>query len=101
MKWAKLNLNLMMIKLPPDEYSKYDLSDVVGENYQLTNTNMIPLLKWLSGKKSIIAGLITTTSAYLVDMGTIDPKTGAYIATISLIVFGTASVATGKFIYNK
>lgn len=59
------------------------------------------ILIWLSGKKSIIAGLVTTTSAYLVDIGHIDPTTGAYIAAISLLIFGTASVATGKIVYGK
>jgi hypothetical protein len=59
------------------------------------------ILIWLSGKKSIIAGIITTTSAYLVEMGTIDPITGAYIAAMSLLFFGTASIATGKVIYGK
>lgn len=59
------------------------------------------ILTWLSGKKSIIAGLITTTSAYLVNMGQIDSETGAYIAAISLILFGTASVATGRIVYGK
>jgi hypothetical protein len=59
------------------------------------------ILVWLSGKKSIIAGLITTTSAYLVEVGQIDSATGAYIAAICLLVFGTASIATGKIVYGK
>lgn len=63
-------------------------------------SNLDKILIWLSGKKSIIAGIITTTSAYLVNLGQIRAETGAYIAAISLIVFGTASVATTA-IYNR
>ena len=59
------------------------------------------VLKWLSGKKSIIAGLITTTSAFLVLKMVIDMDTAVYINAISLLLFGTASVATGKIVYNR
>ena len=59
------------------------------------------MLKWLSGKKSIIAGLITTTSAFLVLKMVIDMDTAVYINAISLLLFGTASVATGKIVYNR
>ena len=56
---------------------------------------------FLSGKKNIIAGIITTTSAYFVEMGTIDARTGVFIASLSLIVFGTASIATTKIYRNQ
>jgi hypothetical protein len=59
------------------------------------------ILKFLSGKKSIIAGVITTTSAFLVTQGLINAETGTFISAISLLVFGTASIATGKLVYNK
>ncbi|MFA5071894.1 MAG: hypothetical protein WC938_03575 [Candidatus Paceibacterota bacterium] len=59
------------------------------------------ILTWLSGKKSIIAGLITTTSAYLVTTGVIDTNAAFYINAMSLLIFGSASVATGKLVYNK
>ena len=59
------------------------------------------ILTWLSGKKSIIAGLITTTSAFLVSEGVITAEQGTFIASISLILFGSASYATGKIVYNK
>jgi hypothetical protein len=59
------------------------------------------VLGWLSGKKSIIAGIITTTSAYLVTTGTITNDMAVYINAISLLIFGSASYATGKIIYNK
>lgn len=62
---------------------------------------MIKLLKFLSGKKNIIAGLITTTSAFLALKGVITPEDATYINAISLILFGSASIATQKMIYNK
>lgn len=55
---------------------------------------MDKFLKFLSGKKSIIAGLITTTSAYLASVSVIGIDTATYINAISLVVFGSASVAT-------
>ncbi len=59
------------------------------------------ILKWLSGKKSIIAGLITTTSAYWVTIGYVQMDTALYINAMTLIIFGSASYATGKIIYQK
>ncbi len=59
------------------------------------------LLTWLSGKKSIIAGLITTTSAFLATQGVITPELAVYINAISLLIFGSASIATGSIVYNK
>lgn len=59
------------------------------------------ILKWLSGKKSIIAGIITTTSAYLATVGVISSDLAVYINAISLLIFGSASVATGKIVYKK
>lgn len=59
------------------------------------------ILKFLSGKKSIIAGLITTTSAFLAMQGVISSETATYINAISLLIFGSASVATGKIVYGK
>ena len=58
------------------------------------------ILKFLDGKKTIISGVITLTSSYLVDMGQIDAKTGVYIASLCLIIFGSASIAT-KQMYQK
>lgn len=58
-------------------------------------------LKWLSGKKSIIGGVILTTSAYMVAQGVIDSATNTYIAALVTLIFGSASYATGKLIYNK
>lgn len=61
---------------------------------------MKTILKFLNGKKNIIAGIITTTSAYLVLSGVISSDTAVYINAISLLVFGSASVATGKMYKN-
>ncbi len=52
------------------------------------------ILTFLEGKKNIIAGIITTTSAYLVLQGVIGADTGTYISALSLLVFGSASIAT-------
>jgi hypothetical protein len=59
------------------------------------------ILKWLSGKKSIIAGIITTTSAYLASQAVISVDLATYINAISLLLFGAASIATGKLVYNN
>jgi len=59
------------------------------------------LLVWLSGKKNIIQGLIATTSAFLATQGVITPEVAVYINAISLLIFSSASVATGKLIYNN
>lgn len=59
------------------------------------------LLTWLSGKKSIFAGLITTTSAFLATQGVITPEVAVYINALSLIIFGSASIATGQIVYKK
>lgn len=59
------------------------------------------ILTFLSGKKSVLAGLITTTSAYLALTGFITPELAVYINAMSLILFGSASLATRKIVYNK
>ena len=59
------------------------------------------ILKWLSGKKSIIGGIIMTTSAYLASVSVIDIATATYINAVTTLIFGGASYATGKIVYNK
>ncbi len=59
---------------------------------------MRTILKFLSGKKNIIAGIITTTSAYLALQGIISADTAVYINAVSLLIFGSASVATGQML---
>lgn len=63
--------------------------------------NLETILEWLSGKKSVIAGLITTTSAYWVTIGYVQMDTALYINAMTLIIFGSASYATGKIVYKK
>lgn len=55
---------------------------------------MKALLEYFDGKKTIIQGIITTTSAYLTFRGVILPETATFINAITLLIFGTASVAT-------
>jgi len=59
------------------------------------------ILLWLSGKKSVLAGLITTTSAFLALEGVISAELATYINAVSLILFGSASIATGRLVYKK
>ena len=80
---------------------KYDILTVTEANPSVFKFMLNKVLVFLSGKKSIIAGLITTTSAYLVSQGCITADTGAFIAAISLIIFGTASVATTAMYKNQ
>ena len=61
----------------------------------------VAMLSWLSGKKCIIAGVITTTSAFLVTQNVITAEAATYINSLSLLFFGSASLATGSIIYNK
>lgn len=62
---------------------------------------MNKILKFLQGKKNIIAGLITTTSAFMALQGVIGVDTATYINAISLLVFGSASLATTAMYKNK
>lgn len=63
--------------------------------------NLKTLLKWLSGKKSIIGGVIMTTTVYLASQGVITTETATYVNGVTTLIFGSASYATGKIIYNK
>lgn len=95
-----------MIKLPEDEYSKYDITETFVDFERMVDLttkqkHMITVLKWLSGKKNIIQGIIATTSAFLAFKGIISPEDATYINAINLLIFGSASVATSKFVYNK
>ena len=59
------------------------------------------ILKFLSGKKNVIQGLIATTSAFLALQGVITPDVAVYINAISLLLFGSASIATGELLYKN
>jgi hypothetical protein len=89
-----------MIKLNQDEYSKYDLTEEVGD-YQPMHKNMLKILKFLDGKKNILQAIVAVTATYLADKAVIGTLDAVYIVTISGIIFGTASVATTKFLYNN
>ena len=57
------------------------------------------ILKFLSGKKSIIIGIILTTLSFLAAKQILNADVVAYIGAILTIVFGTASVATKSIVY--
>ena len=61
----------------------------------------ITILNWLSGKKSVIAGVILTTVGYLAAKGIIGDIDVVFIGTLVTIIFGGVSYATGKLIYDK
>ena len=88
-----------MIRLPEDEYSKYEIQELV--ELQAKQKTMYKILKFLQGKKNIIAGLITTTSAFLVFKGVLNAEDATYINALSLLVFGSASIATGQMIRDN
>ena len=67
---------------------------VVDEYYQPKETKMKSILKFLDGKKVIVAGVITTTAAFMAVKGVVDADTVAYISTLCTFIFGTASVVT-------
>lgn len=65
--------------------------------YQLNKkSTMNSILKYLDGKKVIIAGIIVTTAAYLGARGVFAADTVVYISTLCTIVFGSAAVYTQK-----
>jgi hypothetical protein len=55
---------------------------------------MNQILTFLSGKKSIIVGIIATTISFLVLKGILDIDTATFINAITLLIFGSASIAT-------
>ena len=63
--------------------------------------SMNKILKYLSGKKNIIAGIITTTSAFLALKGLIGADVATYINAMSLVIFGSASIATQAMYKQK
>lgn len=58
------------------------------------------ILKFLSGKKGVIASLIGLVSTYLAIKGYIGEPEIYLITGISVILFGTASYATKKIVYK-
>ena len=62
---------------------------------------LIAILNWLSGKKSVIAGIIGLVIAYLAVKGFIGEAEVYLFSGLNVLIFGGASYATGKYIYNK
>jgi len=54
------------------------------------------ILKFLNGKKTIIAGILMTTAAYMAVREIITSVDATYINAIVTLIFGSASVATHK-----
>lgn len=71
--------------------NKNDVTEEVGD-YQFNEKNNMSLMKWLDGKKTIIAGVITTVASFLVLKGVIDANSGTFISAITTIIFGSAAV---------
>lgn len=59
------------------------------------------ILKFLSGKKSVIASIILTTTGYLGTIGKLDEATIIYIGAMTALIFGTASAVTKKMVYSE
>ena len=59
------------------------------------------ILNWLSGKKSIIVGVIMTVVSYLAAKGMIGELEVGLIGGLVTVLFGTTSYLTGKYIYDK
>jgi len=88
------------MKLNDDEFSKYDITEELVD-YQPMHKNMLKILKFLDGKKNILQAIVAVTATYLADKAVIGTLDAVYIVTLSGIIFGTASVATTKFLYNN
>lgn len=59
------------------------------------------ILSWLSGKKSVISSVIMTVVAYLATKEVLGESEVILIGSLTALIFGTASIATAKYIYNK
>lgn len=88
-----------MIRLNKDEYSKYEIEEMV--ELQTRRKKMTKILLFLRGKKNIFQGIIATTSAFLAFKGVISPEDATYINAISLLIFGSASVATTQMMRDN
>lgn len=88
------------MKLNDDEFSKYDITEELVD-YQPMSKNMLTILKFLDGKKNILQAIVAVTATYLADKALIGTLDAVYIVTLSGIIFGTASIATTKFLYNN
>lgn len=76
--------------------------EYMGNYYKLNEEEkmLIKILKFLDGKKNIVQAVVAVTATYLADKAIIGTLDAVYIATISGIIFGTASLATTKYLYS-
>ncbi len=61
---------------------------------------IIEALKWLSGKKSAIIGILALIVTYLLTEGVINDNLAILFNGILVIIGGGASYATKKLVYN-
>lgn len=59
------------------------------------------VLNWLSGKKSVLASIIMTVIAYLAAKEILGELEVGLIGSLTAIIFGGASYATQKLVYDK
>jgi len=59
------------------------------------------VLTWLSGKKSSISACIGLVIAYLAVKSIIGEAEVVLYGGLNIIIFGGASLITGKIVYNK
>ena len=57
------------------------------------------ILKFLSGKKSVIASIIGLVLAFCASKGYLDTETVVFLGSLSTLFFGTASIATKSVVY--
>lgn len=62
---------------------------------------IIEALKWLSGKKSAIIGIIALIITYLLTEGMITENLAYLLNGILIIIGGGASYATKQLVYGK
>ena len=60
------------------------------------------VLKFLSGKKSVIASIIGLVLAFSASKGYLDTETVVFLGSLTTLIFGSASIATKSVVYpNK
>lgn len=62
---------------------------------------MTKFLKFLQGKKTLIASLVMATVPLLLSKGYVDQEVATYILAVSAILFWGASIATGALLSKK
>ena len=63
--------------------------------------NLKIILKWLSGKKGVIASIIGLVLAFCASKGYLDTDVVVLIGSISTLIFGSASIATKSIVYTE